>query len=276
MPSTQQLRESYARQVVGRAQSDDPRLIAAFAQVPREHYMGKRPWAVFAGSGIPTLSDDPARLYQDVLVGLATDRGINNGQPSLHAQALAACAVAPGDTVLHLGAGTGYYSAILAALTGPAGHVTAYEIEPDLAQQAAQNLRHLAHVTVLCASATAGELPMADVIYVNAGATRPLASWLDALKPGGRLVFPLTPDAGFGCMPLVTRVGANRYAVTMLARVSFIPCSGARDAGEARALAQALETRPAQAVRSLRRGTPPDASAWCVGDGWWLSTAEPE
>src|SRR5215813_13951338 len=38
----------------------------------------------------------------------------------------------------------------------------------------------------------------ADVIYVNAGATRPADIWLDRLNDGGRLVLPLTSDKGFG------------------------------------------------------------------------------
>ncbi len=35
------------------------------------------------------------------------------------------------------------------------------------------------------------DLESADVIFVNAGATRPSANWLDALSPDGRLLFPL-------------------------------------------------------------------------------------
>ena len=33
-----------------------------------------------------------------------------------------------------------------------------------------------------------------NVIYVNAGATRPADIWLDRLKEGGRLILPLTAD----------------------------------------------------------------------------------
>jgi protein-L-isoaspartate(D-aspartate) O-methyltransferase len=271
-------RDFYARLVVGGADSQDARLINAFAKVPREDFLGPGPWPIYAGAGyIPTVSDDAALLYQDVLVGLAPERGINNGQPSLHARCLAACAVAPGDTVLHIGAGTGYYSAILAELTGASGQVIAYEIKADLARRARANLAHLPQVEVLAASGSAGPLPLADVIYVNAGATHPLALWLDALKPGGRLVFPLTPNEGFGCMPLITRLGARSdlYAARLLARVSFIACMGARDEATARALGQAVATQPIHTVQALHRGSPPDASAWCVGNGWWLSTAAP-
>ena len=65
------------------------------------------------------MEDDPARLYDDVLVAIDLARGINNGQPSLHALAMEALAPAGGETVIHIGAGAGYYSAILAELVGP-------------------------------------------------------------------------------------------------------------------------------------------------------------
>ncbi len=274
MNSLQSHRDFYASFIVRSAGSSSEALIAAFASTPREHYMGAGPWPIFVGSDyLPTISDDPRLLYQDVLVGLATDRGINNGQPSLHALCLAACAPVRGEVVLHIGAGTGYYSAILAALVGTEGQVSAYEIEADLADRARDNLKHLPQVRVLAASATQGELPRADVIYVNAGATHPLDNWLDALNPGGRLIFPLTPNEGMGCMLLVTRLGAGRCAATVVSRVAFIPCIGARDEAASTSLSVALESQSIKSVKSLRRHTPPDATAWCVGVGWWLSTA---
>ena len=41
------------------------------------------------------------------------------------------------------------------------------------------------------------------------------------------------------------------------------------------ALAAALKKSFVALVKSLRRNNQADASAWCVGDGWWLSTSEP-
>jgi ubiquinone/menaquinone biosynthesis C-methylase UbiE len=46
--------------------------------------------------------------------------------------------VAPGDTCLDLGCGMGYFSAPLAQLVGPAGHVTAVDIQPRMLQGAAR------------------------------------------------------------------------------------------------------------------------------------------
>lgn len=278
MKSLQAYRDFYASFIVrsagSPAGSSNQALIAAFAATPREHYMGPGPWPIFVGSGyLRTISDDPHLLYQDVLVGLDADRGINNGQPSLHARCLIDCAPRAGESVIHIGAGTGYYTAILAALVGAEGRVTAYEIETSLADRARDNLRHLPQVRVLGASATQGELPRADLIYVNAGATHPLDSWLDALNPGGRLIFPLTPNEGMGCMLLVTRRGAKHYDAAVILRVAFIPCIGARDDEASQSLTAALASQSIKSVQSLRRHTPPDATAWCIGDGWWLSTA---
>jgi protein-L-isoaspartate(D-aspartate) O-methyltransferase len=261
MDRVQDYRRFYAEFIVRSSGCSDERLISAFADVPREHFVGRGPWQVFVGSGyILTISDDPRHLYHDILVGLATDRKINNGQPSLHARCLAAAAPMPGDTVVH---GTGYYTAILARLVGPTGRVAAFEIEADLAARARDNLSSFSNVSVTTESAATGGIPAADVIYVNAGATHPPPVWLDALKIGGRLIFPLTPDEGFGVMLQITRKAPNT------------PCIGARDETTSASIAAALERQSLKAIRSLHRDASPDETAWCVGRGWWLSTLAP-
>ena len=275
MTSIQDHRQFYANFLVRSSGSSDQRLIAAFAEVERERYVGAGPWPVFIGTGyVSTVSADPRLLYQDILIGLATDRGINNGQPSLHARCLVACAPSEGESVVHIGAGTGYYSAVLAHLVGARGNVTGYEIEADLAARASRNLAHLRNVSVIQASASEAALPNADVIYVCAGATHPLPCWLDALNLGGRLIFPLTPNEGFGCMLLVTRCGPAIYTASAICRAAFIPCIGARDDVTSAALTMAFNTQAATAVRSLHRDASPDDTAWCIGDGWWLSTTQ--
>lgn len=275
-------RQAYARRIVPHGRGDvGARLEAAFAALPRERFVGAPPWHLMGGGIGHRSTDDPLALYDDVLVSLDAARGINNGQPSLHAACIAACDPQPGDTVLHVGAGTGYYSAVLALLVGPRGRVIAYEIEPELAAQAARHLADWPQASVHAASGALGPLPAADAVYVSAGACAPLPAWLDALRPGGRLMFPLAPDADTGVMLLVTRgaapadaARAPTYAARALMRVSFIPCVGGCDAHSAAALRRALATQPLATVRSLRRDDAPDATAWAVGRGWWLSTRE--
>ncbi|MGH8784159.1 MAG: protein-L-isoaspartate O-methyltransferase family protein [Cupriavidus necator] len=275
MRQLQQVRDRYARQIVASAGSSDPHLIHAFALVERERFVGDPPWHVLGHASFLTdKTNDPRLLYEDVLISLAPERGINNGQPSLHALCMAAAGVAAGQCVVHVGAGTGYYTAVLAELVGPTGVVHAYEIEEDLAARAADNLRDWPQVQLHCASATERPLPSADIVYVSAGATHPLDSWLDALAPGGRLIFPMTTGSGTGAMLLITRKAGTAYAAEFLTRVSFVGCVGARDARTSSALAVAFMSRPIEAVRSLRRNSEPDASAWCAGAGWWLSTLD--
>jgi protein-L-isoaspartate(D-aspartate) O-methyltransferase len=104
----------------------------AFASTPREDFLGKGPWKVLTRLGyIETPSDDPAFVYYDAAIAIAPQKNINNGQPSLHALCLAALHVNEGETVTHIGSGTGYYTAILSKLTGPHGSVHAFEIESD-------------------------------------------------------------------------------------------------------------------------------------------------
>lgn len=270
------VRRDYARSIAAAVSVSDAAVIEAFASVPREDFLGPGPWLLRTGSGYEdTRTSDPAVLYADVLVALDADKGINNGQPSLHALSIAQALPRPGDRVIHIGAGTGYYTAILAHIVGPEGRVVAYEVEPGLAQRAAENLQRWPGVTVVPASATGVPLPDADVIYVSAGVSGIPMTWLDALAVSGRLVFPMMPIGGVGHMWRIWRVDADRYAARVFSTAVFIGCVGAQDRRASDALRAALMSSDPSIVRSLRRGTPPDTTAWLIGDGWWLSTTDP-
>jgi protein-L-isoaspartate(D-aspartate) O-methyltransferase len=110
---------------------------------------------------------------------------------------------------------------------------------------------------------------------VNAAATHLVSVWLDALKIGGRLIFPLAPDKGARCMLLVVRLGETKYAAEAAISAAFTPCIGARNEAMSEILANAIKKQPMTAIKSLRRDHSPDASAWCIGEGWWLSTNPP-
>jgi protein-L-isoaspartate(D-aspartate) O-methyltransferase len=251
----------------------EDRLTRAFEAVARERFLEKGPWKVYTPGGyITTPTDDPAFLYEDIIVLLTEDGPINNGQPSLHATSLGRVNPGYGETVLHIGAGSGYYTAILAMLVGPTGTVVAYEIQRRLADWAAANLAEYSNVTVRHRSGSVGPLPYADVIYVSAGATAPLGIWLDALRPNGRLIFPLTPAEGVGAMLLVTRRSGDRFDASFVSPAMFVPCMGGRDDTTARSLTDAFRRGGLESVSSLYRKKPVDETCWFAGDGWWLST----
>jgi protein-L-isoaspartate(D-aspartate) O-methyltransferase len=268
-------RRAFAAEVARSAGVGDPRIEAAFAAVPREEFAGPPPWRVGSGAFGSESVSDPERLYEDVLVGIDAERGINNGQPSLHAQALDALGVSEGETIVQIGAGAGYYTAILATLVGSRGRVVAYEIEPEIAERAAANLARYPQVEVRARSGV-DELPAADAIYVSAAATHPLRAWLDALRVGGRLVFPLHAAGSNGAMLIVTRPERGAaWPARLFLGVVFIACAGAQDAEMGRKLDQAFRRGGQAGVRSLRLGGAPSETDWVRGEGWALSRDPP-
>jgi hypothetical protein len=125
----------------------------------------------------------PIYLYQDALVGIIPKRNLNNGQPWLHALLIAAAAPRPGEHVAHIGAGVGYYTAILAHMVGESGRVMAIEFDSGLTERLAANFAGQPNVRALQGDGAQIAFDPADVIYVNAGATPPagmaiLASWI--------------------------------------------------------------------------------------------------
>jgi protein-L-isoaspartate(D-aspartate) O-methyltransferase len=213
-------------------------------------------------------------LYQNLVFSLMPEKHINNGEPTLHARCIAAVAPRAGERILQVGAGGGYYTAILATLVGPQGRIEAHEVEPELIAAATSNLAGYRNVVVVGRSGVEPPLPESDVIYVCAGSTAPVPAWLDALAPGGRLIFPLTPGRDRGGMLLVTRKREG-LAARFISPAWFIPCVGAQDARLAEGLKRVFEGGGEKAVKSLRLGPDrPDTSCWFAGGDWWLSTEE--
>jgi protein-L-isoaspartate(D-aspartate) O-methyltransferase len=259
-------------------------VVNAFATVPREHFAGPGPWRVLSPMYLDdywTTDDaDPRHLYHDVLIAIDEARRLNNGQPSLWAFLYDQLDLAPGAHVVHVGVGTGYYTAILAEIVGPQGKVTAVEIDAELAALAQANLA-LAwpQATVVAADGfTFCPDRPADAIIVNAGVTHPSLAWLDSLtENNGRLLVPLTAEDRFGAFILVTRQAGSlhRYAARHVCRVGMIDCVGGRNPdAEAKLLAALRKSRFAPPVHSLRRPPDePDETCWLDGEGWWLSTA---
>ncbi|WP_189526713.1 protein-L-isoaspartate O-methyltransferase, partial [Mesorhizobium sp. M7A.F.Ca.ET.027.03.2.1] len=253
MAGIEDIRKFYARLLVAHAGSPDPRLEAAFAEVPREAFLGPGPWTVIAGNGkVTTPSADPAHVYQNVLVTLDDDKGINNGEPFLHAMWIGKLAPKPGEAVTHIGAGTGYYTAVLARLVLPGGTVTGFELDKKLADLARKNLEAYGNATVVHGDAVTTPLPPSDIIYVNAGVAAPPAGWLKALPPGGRMIFPWRPAERVPLAVMVIRTEKG-FACDPFMRSWFIPCVGASLADSA----SRIPTRE-QAARSR--------SIWLVQD----------
>jgi protein-L-isoaspartate(D-aspartate) O-methyltransferase len=278
------IRAAYARQILAAASVIDARLEAAFGAVRREDFLGPGPWPVLRWfrKYVPTPDADPVFLYTDDLVGILPERQINNGQPSLHARLIHHAAPADGKHVVHIGTGTGYYTALLAHLVGPAGRVTGIEYDPELAARAKANFVSHSNVDIIEGDGTSASFDEADAIYVNAGCTRPAESWLDRLADRGRLILPLTSDQGFGASSLehIARAGAvflverrgGDYAATWISSVAIFPCAGSRDEVSERVLAEAFAKGGWERVTRLYRDQDiPEERCWVRGPGWCLA-----
>ena len=263
MSDLQALRRSYAEEIRAVSNVRSAALVRAFATVPREQFLGPGPWQILAPvppGGFPyrtTEDADPRHLYHNVLVAIDPARRLNNGQPSFLAFCLDSLDLQPGDQAVHIGCGVGYYTAILADAVGPYGHVTAIELDPDLAARARDNLIHLKHVVVIEGDGSRHDPGPSDAIFVNAGATHPCTIWLESLRSGGRLLVPLTIalDAlghGRGGVLKITRQPQGLSA-RFISEVSIFPCIGARDTELNTQLEAAFRQHTWESVQSLRR-----------------------
>jgi protein-L-isoaspartate(D-aspartate) O-methyltransferase len=234
------------------AQVDNSRLEQAFAEVHREDFLGPGPWVIprWFGEYVPIPSADPVYLYIDSVVQVIAERHLNNGQPSGHAIWITSATIKAGEHVVHIGTGTGYYTAIMACLVGPSGKVTGIELDASLAARAKENLSSYPNVRIVNGDGTSVPFDAADAIYINAGVTRPVVSWLERLTDGGRLILPTTANQGFMADdPTNATSGAvfhierrtSQFSVQCISPVRIIPCDGARDETSEAALAEAFK-----------------------------------
>lgn len=112
--------------------------------------------------------------------------------PSLVLQMYRHARIGPKDTVLDVGTGSGYGTALLCHLLGD-GQVTSIDVDDYLTTIAAQRLGELGlHPNIATVDAT-GPIPGSFDRIVAMVSVRPIpASWLAALNPGGRLVTTIT------------------------------------------------------------------------------------
>jgi len=223
----------------------------------------------------PTVDADPARVYHNVAVAIDPDRQLFNGQPGTIAIWIDTLELAPGMRVLHVGAGLGYYTAVMAECVGATGRVVAYEVDEALMRDAARNLTPFRNVEVRHGDGSAALDGGFDAMLINAGVTHPLETWLDALAPGGRMLVPLTAPMppmgstlGKGVVVLVTRQPDGATVARVVTFVAIYTAVGIRDAAMDERIGKALMAGPArwQAVKRLRRD-PHDEESSC-----WLHT----
>lgn len=276
-------RRFYAEEIEAICHLRTPALVDALATVPRERFLPPGPWLVrgegdVGGAPHATPDANPRHLYHNVAVAIDPARQLFNGAPSILASCIDALDLRPGNHVLHVGCGPGYYTAVIARCVGPAGRVVGIDVDPGLAAEARANLA-ADGVDVRIGDGVQLDDETFDAIFVNAGVTHPHQAWLRALRPGARLVVPLTcslgpSPIGKGFVLLLTRGVAegplDARAITMVAIYSAI---GIRDPAMNDRLGKAfMRGGPWPRIRHLRTDPhQPSSNCWLHADTFCLS-----
>jgi protein-L-isoaspartate(D-aspartate) O-methyltransferase len=269
-------RRSYAEAVAAAADLQTPGLADALATVPREQFLPPGPWLVIGAGDARqppawTPDADPVHVYQDASIAIDPDRQLFNGAPSFLARMIDMLSLKPGARALHIGAATGYYSAVIAQVVGPTGRVVATEVDEVLASDAKQTLAAMPWAEARHSDSTAVDGPF-DAILVNAGVTHPQESWLDALAPDGRLLLPMTvampamgATIGKGVMVLIRKKADGTLVPEVLSFVGIYSAVGLRDTAIEAALGQAMRRTSFPNLTRLRRDAHQQA------EGCWLN-----
>ncbi len=263
----------YAEQIRARAQVTSPQILKAFRDVPRERFLGDGPWRIrsdIVSAYGSTGSADPADIYHDVLVALDEDRKLDNGLPSLWALLFEALDVQPGENIVQIGCGTGYYTAILAQLVGESGQITAIDSDPGFAEQAQLLLGDYENVEVVHGDGCQLPIESVDAVIVHAGVSHPYAAWLDALAMGGRLQLTLTSAGRQGIVFQFTRTPRG-FTAQALRRIEIFPCEEGEGKTEA-SLRLSFWNPFTSGIRSLRRDQhDEDETCWAHSEKFCLS-----
>ncbi|AVA25097.1 MULTISPECIES: protein-L-isoaspartate(D-aspartate) O-methyltransferase [unclassified Rhizobium] len=194
------------KQIAGRG-IRDPALLNAMRLIPRENFVEKG-FEMFAYNDCP----------------LPIGKGQTISQPYMVALMIEAAEVKSSDTVLEIGAGLGYATAILSRM---AAHVFAVERHASLAAGATERLQRLGYdnIDLRCGDGSKGWPKAApfDAILVSAAAPEVPQALKEQLTVGGRLVIPVGPEESRQTLLKIVRKGPDNFTTQNLGAVIFVP-----------------------------------------------------
>jgi len=199
-PAPDAARERMVKEQIEGRGIKDPLTLAAMRKVPRHLF-------------VPSASADQA--YGDFPLPIGQGQTIS--QPYIVAFMTEALGLHGGESVLEIGTGSGYQSAVLSHV---AGKVHTIEIVPELAAEARERL------AVRAGDGYLGwpEAAPFDAIMVTAAAPRIPEPLKEQLADGGRLVLPVGDE--YQELIVVTRRGAS-FDERRVLPVRFVPMTGA-------------------------------------------------
>ena len=188
----------------------DVNVLRAMLAVPREKFVA---------------ADYSEFAYEDRPLPIGSDQTIS--QPFIVAVMIESLGLQAGDTVLEIGAGSGYVAALLSEITQ---NVYAIERIQSLVEFAMSNLATTGYSNVQLrhGDGTNGwpEAGPFDAILVSAGAPHVPRTLERQLRFGGRMIIPIGPDPNNQTLVRITRLGEDKFETEDLGDVRFVPLIG--------------------------------------------------
>ncbi len=170
--------------------------------------------------------DGPAGSMADQDSALPIGFGQTISQPSLVLAMTQALDPDSGSSVLEIGTGSGYQTALLAKFSRV---VYTIETVPQLHESAKKRLQGLgfSNIEYLCGDGSSGwpEHAPFDRIMVTAAAGTLPKTLIDQLAPGGRMIVPVGPK-GMQELTLITRDKKGQVQRKVLEHVVFVEFKG--------------------------------------------------
>ncbi len=190
-----------------------PELVKAFKKVPRHEFISEN-------------IRDHAYADRPLSIGL----GQTISAPSMISIMMESLALAPGQRVLEIGAGSGYNAALIAEVVGRKGEIVTIERISELADFAEANLRKTGYgwVKVVVGDGTCGYPNGApwDRILVTACAPELPKPLIEQLKVGGRLGAPVGQHYMFQTWVVAEKLGEEDLKIQERGGCSFVPLVG--------------------------------------------------
>ena len=181
-----------------------------------------RPWNVLDGAVLELLSIVPREDFvpadQRLLAFADMEIALPEGQcmlaPRLEARMLQDLALQAHESVLEIGAGSGFMAALL---SHRAHHVLSVELNPTLVEFARNNLQKVGIRNVTVRQADGAHLPAAegnfDAIVLSGSVTQVPQDLLQRLNVGGRLI-AIVGDEPIMRATIVTRASSTDFRTT--------------------------------------------------------------
>ena len=203
-------REEMVERQLRRRGITEGHILVAFREVPREVFIGTNNVHLAYG-------DHP----------LPIEAGQTISQPYIVALMIQAAAIKPGDTVLEVGAGSGYAAAVVSRI---AGKVIGIERRQQLVEVARERLGRLGYdnVEIVEGDGTRGWRDGApyDAILAAASGSHVPRPLVEQLAPGGRIVMPVGDPGAVQELIKVIKTEDGTLTQQDICAVRFVPLIG--------------------------------------------------